>query len=111
MLKKDGAIFIINLGLFVIILNATSNVIYTSVLIICLILSYLFFKQTYSKNNILTVYKYKIVNIHGLTAFSMLSLQLSGTWIYLESIERTYLIIFCIIQLLSIKLLRTSSVF
>lgn len=105
LLKKNGIIYSLNIFLFIVIVYGIPTIknIGISVLILTLVGSYLFIKQNNTKDNIL-----KIRSV-SLSVNSMILLFLFGSllimhWLEHDIMEKFYLIIFCTIQVLALKI-------
>lgn len=106
-LKKDGIVFLINAIIFVGVLTLDINALYTIALILGLLVSYFFFKQVYSSQNILKIKNIAVDNVTGIILTFLFAFNLVLSWNKLSWLQIAYIILFCLIQILNTQIYRT----
>lgn len=106
MKNKNGIVYLINAIIFVILMYSElrGGFFITGCLTVGLIASYFLFESENSKSNILKMGSFELVHLNGFILFFLFSLNLVLSWRELALVETMYVIVFCCIQLLSIKI-------
>lgn len=109
-IQKNAIIYLINIILFSLIFISKPNggTFYVGFLILFLLLSFIFVKQTHTEINIWNIFGFQIVNMNSLTMLVLFGNLLLLHWSNYQIVEKIYLIMFCVIQVASIRIAKAS---
>lgn len=107
--QKNSSIYLANIILFslIFIFKPYGADFGIGFLLLLLILSFIFVKQIHTKRNIWQIKSFQIVNINSLILLLLFGNLLLLHWSEYQTMEKVYLIVFCLIQIALIQIDKT----